>query len=61
LIYFFERKKDTGIFPTYYKVNTHRKIPEVSDKTGFNIEQIKLVNTHAEFVMIPPIAFIELL
>ncbi|TRZ88368.1 MAG: hypothetical protein D4R88_08005 [Methanosarcinales archaeon] len=56
-----EGREETDIFPTYYRVNTAKKIQEIARLTGFNIYKIKMIVSHAQFAVIPPLAVIELL
>jgi len=55
-----EGRKETDIFPTYYRVNTPKKIQQIARLTGFNYK-IKMIVSHAQFAVIPPLAIIELL
>ena len=60
-IYIFEGRKEEDVFDTYYKVNSIKAINTLAKKTRFKVEKIEMVNSSAQFVIIPPLVFLELI
>lgn len=61
LIWFFERRREADVYPTYYRVNTPSLVRKLAAKTNFVVEDITAVNTSASTVMLGPVAWGELL
>lgn len=60
IISFIQGRHEEDVFPTFYRMNTIRNIRKSSAKTGFKVKRIMVVNSAAQFVMIPPLVFLEL-
>lgn len=60
LINLLEGRKEEDIFDTYYRANTRNKISEIAKITGFQVEEIRMIVTCAQFAMIPPLGLLEL-
>ena len=60
LILLLEGRKDEDVFKTYYNANSEKSINKLARRTGFSIRDIKMITSSAEFAVIPPLAFIEL-
>lgn len=61
LVYIFQRRKEEDVFPAFYEINSLSKITKLANMLGFKIVQIKMICSSAQFVIIPPIVFFELL
>jgi len=61
LIHIFQGRKEEDIFDTYYKANSIRTINRLASNTGFEVEKIKMVNSSAQFIIIPPLVLLELI
>jgi ubiquinone/menaquinone biosynthesis C-methylase UbiE len=60
LVYLLEDRKAEDVFPTHYKVNSRQEVKDVARRTGFEVEQIKLVSTSAFTQLFTPLAVLEL-
>lgn len=54
-------RREEEVFPTYYRINSVSKIREMARRTGFRVEEIKMIVSSAQFVIVPPILVFELL
>jgi ubiquinone/menaquinone biosynthesis C-methylase UbiE len=62
LIMFFENRKEDDIFPTYYRLNTYKTIRTLSNANGFNLLEIKILNSsQPSTIMLGPVVIGELL
>ncbi len=61
LIYIFQGRKEGDVFDTYYKANSIKAINTLAKKSRFEVEKIKMINSSAQFVIIPPFMFLELI
>jgi ubiquinone/menaquinone biosynthesis C-methylase UbiE len=61
VIWFFQQRMEEDIFPALYKINTERSIRELAARVGFDVTTLHLIESSAEFIMIPPVVIIELL
>jgi len=61
LVYILQGRKEEDVFPAYYKINSPSKIKEIAALSGFNISKIKMICTSAQFVILPPLVFFELI
>ncbi len=60
-IHFLHGRNDDDIFPTYYKANTRNRILKLADEAGLNPVKVEMKVSGAQFVMVPPVAFVELI
>ena len=49
------------MFPAFYKINSAADISRVAQRAGFVVEQIETSNSTAQFIVIPPLAVLDLL
>jgi ubiquinone/menaquinone biosynthesis C-methylase UbiE len=61
LIWFLQRRKEEDIFPVYYRINSSRRIKEVAQSAGFEVQMIRLIVSSAQLWMIPPLVMLELI
>jgi len=61
LIYFLEGRREEDSFKTYYMLNTKNKIISLARKNGFQVSKIKMIISTPQLIMIPPVAFIQLI
>ncbi len=61
IIYFLQQRKEKDVFLAYYRINSRRKISKIAQKTGFIVDEIKLIVSSANLVMIPPLVIFELI
>lgn len=61
LVYILEGRKEEDVFPAYYKINSPSKIKEIAALSGFNVSKIKMICSSAQFVILPPLVFFELI
>jgi ubiquinone/menaquinone biosynthesis C-methylase UbiE len=61
LIEFLEGRKEEDIFPTYYRMNSLKKIKKLAQMSGFNVPEFKLINSPPKTIMLGPVVIIELL
>jgi ubiquinone/menaquinone biosynthesis C-methylase UbiE len=54
-------REEEDVFPAYYRINSVKEIRRLSKLTGFEIDQIRLITSSAQLVMIPPLVIFELL
>lgn len=51
---------EDDVFETHYKANRGRKIASLARNSGFEVEHVKYISSHPVFMMVLPIAAIEL-
>jgi len=61
LVRLLEGRPSVDVFPTFYRCNTPEQILSLSRAVGLNVESIRLVSSNAHFVVVPPLAVVELL
>jgi len=61
LVFLLQGRKDEDVFPAFYKINSKSKIEKLGKQAGFRIKKIMMVCSSAQFIIIPPIVFLELL
>ena len=61
LVFLLQGRIEEDVFPAYYKINSKSKIEKIAKLVGFNIKNIKMICSSANFVIIPPIVILELL
>ncbi len=61
LINLIDCRKEEDIFPTYYRLNSQTRINKIARDIGFEVEEIKMIVSAAQFVIIPPLVVFELL
>jgi SAM-dependent methyltransferase len=61
LISFFEARKAEDVFPTFYRMNTPRRIVEFSRSSGLDVVELIRVESSAQAIMLGPLVVFELL
>ena len=61
LIAFFEGRKEEDVFRTFYRVNTPARVEELSRTAGFQVLELRRVESTAQAVMLGPLVIPELL
>ena len=61
IVYFLQRREEEDVFRAYYRINSTSKIVNMAKSSGFNVSQIMMICSSAQFVVFPPIVFFELL
>lgn len=59
--YFLQGRREDDIFNTYYRINNIRNIYKFAHEVGYEIVEIKLIPSSAQFIMIPPLLIPELI
>lgn len=61
LVYLLEDREESEVFPTYYRANSRAAIQRIAGKSGLEVVDMRMVLAPAEFSLVPPLAFFELL
>jgi ubiquinone/menaquinone biosynthesis C-methylase UbiE len=61
LIRVLEGREEQDVFPTHYLANSENKIRDIVGRTNFEMTALRLLVSSAVFIVLPPVAFIELL
>lgn len=61
LVLLLEGRSSKDVFPTHYKINTLSSVAEISRAVGFDLRDVKAVNSSAEAIMLGPLVIPELL
>lgn len=61
LIKLLENRDEDDVFRTYYRINSPKTITRMARSNGLETEHIRMIVTDAQFAVIPPVAFLELL
>lgn len=61
LINFFQGRDESDIFDTYFRANSKKKICAIAQTIDFEVIEIKMITSSAQFVMIPPLMIFELI
>lgn len=61
LVYILQGRKEEDVFPAFYRINSKSQIYKLAKLTGFNVLKIKMICSSAQFVILPPIVFLELI
>lgn len=61
MVYLLEGREESDVFPAYYRANSRAAIHRVAGKSGLEVADIRMLLTPAEFSLVPPLAFFELL
>ena len=61
VIWFFQQRMEEDIFQHYTKLTRRDQIRELAARVGFDVTTLHLIESSAEFIMIPPVVVIELL
>lgn len=55
------QRRAEDVYPTYYLANTERSIQAFAREAGLEVAEIRYVHSSAQFMAIPPLAFLELI
>ncbi len=61
LVNLIEGRSESDVYPTYYHVNKRDDIRRIASDSGFEKADVTMSVTSPEFLIIPPLAFLELL
>jgi SAM-dependent methyltransferase len=61
LILFLEKREAEDVFPTFYRMNTERRIRELARVTGFRVVRLHVFGNAGTFLFLGPIALLEVL
>ena len=61
IIEFFEGREEHDIFPTFYRINSPRRIEQAVKASGMVTKEIRLIPSAAQLQKIPPLVFFELI
>jgi ubiquinone/menaquinone biosynthesis C-methylase UbiE len=61
VIRFTEGREEDDVFPTFYEINSPRKIERAIERSGMRRKEIRLIPSAAQLVKIPPLVFFELI
>jgi len=56
-----EGRGDEDVFPTHYRLNSAQEIRRAAEQAGFQVAQLRQVNSAASLAVLGPVAAIELL
>jgi ubiquinone/menaquinone biosynthesis C-methylase UbiE len=59
-VLFFQGRAEEDVFPAFYRINTPQSIHRLATQAGFAKIEIKHTCAFAQFVVIPPLALLEL-
>lgn len=59
-VYLLQGREEEDVFPTFYRINSRARIEKLAQECGYRIKKIAMICSSAQFVMIPPIAILEL-
>jgi ubiquinone/menaquinone biosynthesis C-methylase UbiE len=60
IVWRLERRKAEDIFPTYYRLNTVRRIEAAAAQTGFVVESLRTVGSVGSFQTLGPVGVLEI-
>ncbi|MBN2566133.1 MAG: class I SAM-dependent methyltransferase [Candidatus Eisenbacteria bacterium] len=61
VIYFLQRRVEDDVFRTHYRINTPFEISRLAEGSGLAVEELHLIPSSAQLVMLPPLVLLELL
>lgn len=61
LVYILQGREEEDVFPAYYRINSPSKIRKIAIASGFNVSKTKMICSSAQFIILPPIVFFELI
>jgi ubiquinone/menaquinone biosynthesis C-methylase UbiE len=60
LALFLQGRKGEDVYPTFYRINTRRRIEDLARRSGFSVTELRMVETSAQTYMLGPLVVIEL-
>jgi SAM-dependent methyltransferase len=60
LILKLEKRVAADVFPTFYRINTERRVRELAAETGFRVERLLTVGAGGSFLFLGPVGHAEL-
>jgi SAM-dependent methyltransferase len=61
LIRFFQDRREADVFPTYYRMNTGKRVSAMAQSEGFYVAGLHFAQGPADTVMLGPLVILELL
>lgn len=61
IVRWLEGRRESDVFPTFYKVNTKDTITSLATATGYTVREIRMVNSSPETYMLGPLVALELM
>lgn len=61
LVHVLQGRKEEDVFPAYYRINSRADISDLAQRVGFSVHGVRPICSFAQFVVIPPLAVLELL
>ena len=61
IIHFFEGREEHDVFPTFYRINSPRRIRKALEESGLVPKEIRLIPSAAQLQKIPPLVIFELI
>ena len=59
LVRWIEKRNQSDVFPTVYRLNTEKTIRRIANKTGFRVENLDVVGSVGTFGMLGPLGVLE--
>lgn len=60
LALFLQGRKEEDVYPTYYRINTRRRIETLARQSGFSVSDLRMVESSAQTYMLGPLVVMEL-
>lgn len=54
-------RREEDVYPTFYRINTRRKIEDHTRRSGFSLVDLRMVESSAQTYMLGPLVLLELL
>lgn len=61
LVWWLEGRQEGDVFPTFYRINSLRAIREMAAQTGYEVREVRMLNSWPETYMLGPVVALELL
>ena len=61
LIHWLEGRKASDVFPAFYRANSDAAVRRWAEEAGFETVEISMAFSAAQFALVPPLAFLELI
>ena len=61
IVYLLQGRKEEDVYPAFYRINSFRKIVELTKHSGFTLSKIYMICSSAQFAILPPIVVFELI
>lgn len=61
VVWWLEGRGQSDIFPTFYRINSAAAVQEIATQTGYEVREIRMLNSSPETYMLGPLVALELL